>query len=513
MGKPKIKIGVKVAGGFGTVLVRANFLHCLFEYVDDAELKIFACGHISPDINLAIFNRQPSIAWYGSEREWDKLRSQKEEYALLFELDIYPKVVYVSEKIQKSVKLSALVELWEKFRNDIRNQLYFQDLRRSKPYEYSKLIIQGKTILNSADIEDVIGVGREYRMPVSIIQNEEAVLERFGLCGKKYITLQRGINPKLGTTENNKLWPLAYFNELIQKIKTEFPEYTIVQLGESAEHCVKLDDVDVNLLGCTAWDDIKILLKNAYLHIDGECGMVHLRKALHAGPSLVFFGPTPIDLFGYDGNFNLHSDACKHWCAELRDDWEYHCLLDVEKAPCMYAITPDMAMSAIKGYLASGDTSGVSEFLLVKHVNDEIAQTLGYRLDEDYVANYLNDSEIWDYEIKNVPVAALKVSVYDGKDWDWLPLAECPAYLYLSGKPGAYAHNMKLRDNLEDNKHSVERYEKLIKDIEANDFDENKLVLISSSYRVKDGQHRASIWMHKYGKDSTIPVLMIYMRE
>lgn len=516
MSKPRIKIGVKVQGGFGTVLVRANYLHCLYEYIDDAKLDIYACGHISTDINLAIFENQPSIAWYGSEKEWNDLKSQNsknQNFALLFELDVYPRVVFKSDKIQQSQKLNDLVDMWEHFKDDIRNQLYFRDLRRSKPYEYSKLIIQGKSILNSADIDDVLSVGREYRMPMNIFQDEKSVLERFGLYNKKFITLQRGINPKLGTNENNKLWPLPYFNELIKKIKTEFPEYVIVQLGESAEHCATLDEVDLNLLGCTTWDDIKILLKNAYFHIDGECGMVHLRKALNAGPSLVFFGPTPVELFGYDGNFNMCSNACSHWCAELRDDWEYHCTLDLEKAPCMYSITPDIAMDTIREYLTCGDTGKASKYIPPSHVNDEIVEKYGYRLDKDYVDNYIMDSEIWDYEIIDVPVARLMASVFNGKEWEWLPLEECPAYRQLIGENNAYANNMKQRGILENDTHSVERYENLINNINANGFDEERLILISSSYKIKDGQHRASIWMYKYGKDSTIPALMIYMRE
>ena len=50
------------------------------------------------------------------------------------------------------------------------------------------------------------------------------------------------------------------------------------------------------------WGDLKILLKNALYHIDGECGMVHLRKALKTGPSVVLFGPTPIKFFSYSNN-------------------------------------------------------------------------------------------------------------------------------------------------------------------------------------------------------------------
>lgn len=516
MNKPEIKIGVKVQGGFGTVLVRANFLHCLYEYIDDADLKIYACGHISPKINHAIFEDQPSIAWYSGEKNWNTLKANNDkskEFALLFELDIYPKIVYVSDKVSNSPKLAKLVEDWKAFRKDPANDLYYKKLRNSKPYEYSKLINLGRHIMNSADITGDLQVGREYRMPVRIFIDEDQALKGFGLYGKKYITLQRGINPKLGTNENNKLWPLAYFNELIAKIKAEFPEYTIVQLGESAEHCATLENVDVNLLGKTTWDDIKILLKHSTLHIDGECGMVHLRKALHAGPSLVFFGPTPIDFFGYNGNFNLHTGVCRHWCAELRDDWEYHCLKDLDKAPCMYSITPDMAMDSIRDYLSAGDVSTVWNYVPEKKGAERLIEEYGEKISQDYIENYLHTMEIYDYEIKEIPVSELLVSVYNGRNWEWLPLEECPAYRYLSGEEDAYRKNMEQRQSLENNIHSCERFDELIKTIEENGLTPEPMVLVSSSMKVKDGQHRAAIWMHKYGKDSTIPVLMLYMRE
>lgn len=519
MSVPKIKIAVKIQGGFGTILLRMNFLHCLYEYIDDAELEIYACGHVNQSVNLAIFENQPSIKWYGAENSWKTLRdenSKKYRFALLLELDLYPKVIYKSGVVEKSPKLFELVEAWENFGKDIKNGIYYnKSLRRSKPYEYRKLISQRKHIMNSMDIDDIVGVGVEYSMPVNIIQNEREVLKNFGLLDKKFITLQRGINPKLATSENNKLWPVKYFNELIGKIKSEFPEYVIVQLGESEEHCVELEKIDVNLLGQTSWDDIKILLKYAYLHIDGECGMVHLRKALHAGPSLVFFGPTPAELFGYDGNFNMHTDVCKHWCAELRDDWEYNCILDLDKAPCVNSIFPDMAMDAIRSYLSNGDLKGVSahQAPYFRNKNLEMLKEYGHLLDEIYANTYFMDSEIWDYELREVPVASLQAFVYNGKIWKWIPLEDCPAFRYLSGDEKAYKKNMEERENLENNIHSCERFYNLIDEIDRNGFNTEKPVLISSGFRIRDGQHRAAIWMHKYGKDSMIPVLMIYMRE
>lgn len=353
----KIKVAVKVNGGFGTVLVRANYLYCLKKYINDADLELHAFAHKIPEINDAIFYGVQEVHKYYHEKAWNGV--DHEDYALVLELDLYIRVIKADYKqIEKSPLLVALVNTWYAFQKDEVNSLYYRDLRCCKPYEYRKLIRNDRTVLNSADVNDILDVGREYRMPIHIEGDEEEVLNGCGLrMGQKFITIQRGNNPKLSTNESPKLWPVASFEKLAVLIKKNYPNVILVQLGESVDHCKALNGIDVNLVGQTTWNDLKVLLKHAILHIDSECGMVHLRKALHKEPSLVFFGPTPVSFFGYDGNINLKGEGCPDFCAELREDWEYRCIRNQKPAPCMESITAEMAFDAICNILDQADAS------------------------------------------------------------------------------------------------------------------------------------------------------------
>lgn len=510
----KINIAVKVNGGFGTVLIRANYIHCLYKYLDDENIRIYAYAHKNDKMNDAIFKNQKSIFWYGNESAWKRIKDKDFDIKLV--LDIYPDLIYANEeKIQYHERLLDIVSLWRNFKSDCENNLYFKELRTSKPYVYSRLMIEKKSVLNSADINGILGIENEFEMPIIINKTDNEVLRNFNLQGKKYITVQRGVNPKLGTAETPKLWPVNYYEELLPKLKEKYPEYLIVQLGESASHCKSMKGIDINLVGKTDWDDLKVLLKYATLHIDGECGMVHLRKALHAGPSVVLFAQTPLDFFGYDGNINLKSDACSHWCAELREDWEYNCIKGQKHAPCMYGLTSDFVFEKISDFL-DGNASCIYRRTLdiSGSVTKEIIQKYGDRLDSEYVGTYFSNEAIWDYEEVDIPVKDLFCTVHSNKGWEIVPISQCPAYKYFVNGKNVYSKYINHREKCTDNNiHSINRFENLIKSMSESNFSNEKLIIIGCNNKIKDGQHRAAILMHKYGPDYKIHALRVYKSE
>jgi ADP-heptose:LPS heptosyltransferase len=107
--------------------------------------------------------------------------------------------------------------------------------------------------------------------------------------------------------------------------------------------------IDINLVGKTDMERVKMLLKNSLVHIDGEGGFTHLRRALNGGKSIVFFGATSREFFGYKGNENLKGNGCDHPCEWLTKDWLNHCPRGYIEPPCMTSITPAMAMNAFRG--------------------------------------------------------------------------------------------------------------------------------------------------------------------
>jgi ADP-heptose:LPS heptosyltransferase len=87
----------------------------------------------------------------------------------------------------------------------------------------------------------------------------------------------------------------------------------------------------------------------AYYHIDGECGMVHLRHFLSAKPSIVLFGPTKKDFYGYPENINISSNMCIG-CEWIHERWRTQCLKTGDNAMCLQTIQPSFVIEKIREY-------------------------------------------------------------------------------------------------------------------------------------------------------------------
>ncbi|WP_428073006.1 glycosyltransferase family 9 protein [Candidatus Avelusimicrobium faecicola] len=107
----------------------------------------------------------------------------------------------------------------------------------------------------------------------------------------------------------------------------------------------RLGNADKNLAGKTSLEEIKVILKHAFLHIDSEGGLVHLRHALKGGASCVFYGPTSPQVYGYSENISLCSNVCPIYCECYSRTWQKKCLRG--KRICMESITPQYALDKI----------------------------------------------------------------------------------------------------------------------------------------------------------------------
>src|SRR5262249_55033308 len=124
-----------------------------------------------------------------------------------------------------------------------------------------------------------------------------------------YVTVHDGFDNSLRLAPGSatKCWPLEHWSELVRRLKQALPHLRIIQLG--GRNSRSIPGVDLNLVQRTSLSQVPWILKHARLHIDGDSGLVHMARALHTR-SLVLFGPTNRDYFGYDQNINLASSAC-----------------------------------------------------------------------------------------------------------------------------------------------------------------------------------------------------------
>ena len=112
-------------------------------------------------------------------------------------------------------------------------------------------------------------------------------------------------------------------------------------------------NIDINLAGKTTLEEGKSVIKNSLLHIDTEGGLAHLRYALHAGPSIIMFGPTNPRFFGIKGNINICTNKCPIHCSDLLPSWQEECHKLKDKNICMQSISVETVFAEVKKFLTS----------------------------------------------------------------------------------------------------------------------------------------------------------------
>ncbi|MBQ9798337.1 MAG: hypothetical protein IJO40_00160 [Thermoguttaceae bacterium] len=208
-------------------------------------------------------------------------------------------------------------------------------------------LANGQNRRSQPDFDKTLGMNDATRPFMTLDETAFDLLAQNGLDGRPYLTLQRGVDATYQGANNTRMWPKPYYERLLETIKTNFPELTIVQLGK-ADAASDLKGVDVDLRGRTTFEELKVLLKNSALHIDGECGMVHFAHSLNSR-SAVFFAQTNVDFCGYPENINVKVDGvCPISCEWVVDDWQERCPRGFEAPPCMTKLTPEFFFDAIR---------------------------------------------------------------------------------------------------------------------------------------------------------------------
>ena len=197
------------------------------------------------------------------------------------------------------------------------------------------------------DFNGALGIGDSFRYPPFLPENGREYLASLGLEAGNYITLHRGCDTYY---KGNvvKMWPVEHYSRLLTLLKQEYPGVTIVQMGVSETRFPQMAGCDVYTVGKTTMDQVKVLLRYSALHIDCEGGYVHLRQWLGGGTSVVLFGPTSSDFYGYEHNINIQGQGCPQPCEWLTRDWAVRCPRGFACPPCMSSITPETVMDQIR---------------------------------------------------------------------------------------------------------------------------------------------------------------------
>lgn len=192
--------------------------------------------------------------------------------------------------------------------------------------------------------------GIKYGGPRLPLATDEHALPRFGLEGKRYVTLHNGFDAEeAGHVGRGRPATKCYprFPESVPRLREACPNVYIVQLG--ADTSQPIDAVDLNLIGRTSMAETAAILGSAALHIDNEGGLVHVASCLGTR-SCVVFGPTSLDYFGYEENINIPPAFCGG-CWWTTGDWLRNCPRGLDGPRCLSQQPPEVIVEALRPHL------------------------------------------------------------------------------------------------------------------------------------------------------------------
>jgi len=336
----KIRIAICSSGGLGDDLVMCRFIYALHSKIENIIVHFYNkrsenysyLPYIDKSIQLTEFNYIASA-----------------NYDLVLEgtraLTIYK---YDPKKIKK---FSPLLFDYCMYCKKIEDYFYFSS--NSEKQMNIRTFIEYTVMLNkkfndAPDLGEIIANLSAIDFVIPIQQNENEVLKKFGLRNQQYILFNRGCDER--HPNHTKLWKLSRYDELVELISQKYHDLKTVQVGNDDYYgCMK--SVDLNLLGKTNFEELKILLKNALLLVSGEGGLVHLNHCLK-GKSAVLFGPNDVSYVGYDENINIQSKGCPFKCFEVGNlVWAKFCILGHTPPKCMDSITSQDVFASIDKYL------------------------------------------------------------------------------------------------------------------------------------------------------------------
>lgn len=168
-------------------------------------------------------------------------------------------------------------------------------------------------------------------------RNHTKTRSRVRADGVRYVTIHDGFDANNTEVQSRamKTWDLDHWKELVRLLKSALIE--VIQIGGPTSR--RISGVDHCFVGEIDFQASCNLMEDAYCHIDGDSGLVHAAHFLGV-PSIVLFGPTNAEFFGYSENINIKSKYCGD-CWWLNPDWLSKCQLKHDKPECMDSIKPE----------------------------------------------------------------------------------------------------------------------------------------------------------------------------
>ena len=337
----KLRIAFSMDGGVGDLLINLNYIYLFVLKYGKTNLQIDIDAGRSRKLLDQLLDYSEFIDCVYNINE-----VSQESYDLYIHILRYPEIIYVNKKRIAKIYPDMLNYVFECEKFALLNPRYFDKSFNADGCSAMQEEIFHRKRIQQPDINGFLGVKEVFSLPISVKESYKT-LEKYFLFSKQYITIHRGCEEKNYQNSSTKLWNAQYYDRLIDLIKTE-TDMKIVLVGSEYEENLEISRQDIDLIGKTTIEEIKVILKNSFLHIDTEGGLVHLRHALDGGISVVIFGPTSDEFFGYSENINIRTGACPYPCEWMTIDWMKECLRENDKRICMESVLPESVMKKIQ---------------------------------------------------------------------------------------------------------------------------------------------------------------------
>lgn len=160
----------------------------------------------------------------------------------------------------------------------------------------------------------------------------------------RFITVHDGFDKHLNFDVSMKSWPMEHWAAFVKQFKNAFPDIRIIQLGTAKSR--PIPGVDQNLCGALSFAFSMRYLKSSLVHVDGDSGLVHARRLFNQ-PSVVMFGPTNYEYFGYPENINHGPRYCGN-CWWTKSTWMKDCVKGHPTALCMDSVRPEDVLRSVE---------------------------------------------------------------------------------------------------------------------------------------------------------------------
>jgi 2-polyprenyl-3-methyl-5-hydroxy-6-metoxy-1,4-benzoquinol methylase len=351
----EFKIAILLDGGFGDTIIGLSWVYTFIRAIYNPKIKIILdlygkvdyLENLTSKTNCIKINKIDSYVNYESNNAYDI----KLSIAHFIRIDVVNKNK-ISEKHPKCHEiLNSFLSFQAKYNKYCINKPFFDGA-------WARLcILKGWNRWSELGANKSIEFSPKNKYPISLDIDKFNILAKYELCNTDYITIHTGSD----ITQQNeqpvlKNWPSESWNKLCSHIKEHYPKIKIVQLGGSV-NSLSISNTDLNLCGKTCLKESSIILKHSLIHIDNESGLVHLRNQL-SGKSVVLFGPTPVDFYGYDENINIVSPIPCNGCMWMINDWNTLCVKNESKtnqfpAECMKNIDHGIVFDSVSNYLSN----------------------------------------------------------------------------------------------------------------------------------------------------------------